>query len=154
MNNKKAIIPSKYNLEAVKRDLWKVLEAAPHEVPAIRQAIIEGEVDGGFYRGECCCIIGILSKNLGVPVMSLSQAYGILPDPHSPMEIFLYNIVEGDTPETSVYSRAVLNWCDEFLAELPARQAARLQEAVQADIEAILADVLPGEAGERELVKH
>lgn len=129
-----------YNLEAVKRDLWQVLQIAPSEAKSVRQAIMQGDVDGGFYIGECCCIKGIIAKSLGVPVKSLDQSYGIGLNRRSYMENFLFNIMEGDTPETNSYSRAILQWCDEFIAE---QGAIKLRQAVQADIEEILAQSLP-----------
>jgi hypothetical protein len=139
-----------YNLEAVKKDLWQVLQIAPSEANSVRQAIINGDLDGGFYIGECCCIKGIIAKSLGIPVKKLDQSLGISLNHRSYLENFLFNIMEGDTPETNAYSRAILEWCNEFIAE---QEAVKLRLAVEADIEEVLAQVLPvdEEAKEQEL---
>jgi hypothetical protein len=142
------VIHPVYDLKAVKKDLWQVLQAAPWEAELVRLAIIEGEVDGSSYNGECCCIKGIIARNLGVPVKKLKQLFGISLNPTSPLEIFLFNLTEGDTPETSQYSWQMLKWLDEFIAGWESQKAARLREAVNADLEEVLAAALSGEAGQ------
>lgn len=135
-----------YNLEAVKQDLWQVLQIAPAEAKSVRQAIIQGDVDGGYYIGDCCCIKGIMAKSLGIPVQELNRSYGIGLNRRSYLENFLFNIMEGDTPESNSYSRAILQWCDQFIAE---QNALKLRQAVQAGIEEVLASVLPVEDYDR-----
>lgn len=129
-------IPLSYNLAAVKKELFEVLSIAPEEARSVRQAIIAGDVDGGYYIGECCCIKGIIAAKLGIPVKNLEQTYGIGLNQRSYLENFLFNIVEGDTPESSAFSRAILEWCDEFIA---AQNALKLRRAVEADIAEVLA---------------
>ncbi len=133
-------IPPAYNLAAVKKELWEVLSIAPAEAKSVRQAIIAGDVDGGYYIGECCCIKGIIAAKLGIPVKNLEESYGIGLNNRSYLENFLFNIVEGDTPESSAFSRAILQWCDEFIAE---QNALKLRQAVEADIEEVLAFAMP-----------
>lgn len=133
-------IPPSYNLAAVKKELWEVLSIAPDEAKAVRQAVISGDIDGGYYIGECCCIKGIIAAKLGIPVKNLEEAYGIGLNQRSSLENFLFNIVEGDTPESSAFSRALLEWCDEFIAE---QKALKLRRAVEADLEEVLAAAIP-----------
>jgi hypothetical protein len=133
-------IPPSYNLAAVKKELWEVLNIAPEEAKAVRQAVIAGDIDGGYYIGECCCIKGIIAAKLGIPVKNLEAAYGIGLNERSYLENFLFNIVEGDAPESSAFSRALLEWCDEFIAE---QKALKLRRAVEADLEEVLAAAMP-----------
>lgn len=140
-----------YNLAAVKKELWQVLQLAPSEAKAVRQAILNGDVDGGYYIGECCCIKGIMAKSLGIPVKQLEESCGIGLDRRSYLENFLFNILDGDTPESSAYSRAILNWCDEFIAE---QKALQLRQAVEADIEEVLAAVMADEATQAPVLKQ
>jgi hypothetical protein len=133
-------IPPSYNQEAVKKELFEVLSIAPEEAKSVRQAIVAGEVDGGYYIGECCCIKGIIAAKLGIPVKNLEESYGIGLNHRSYLENFLFNIVEGDTPESSAFSRAILEWSDEFIA---AQNALKLRQAVEAGIEEVLGSVLP-----------
>jgi hypothetical protein len=130
-----------FDLAAVKQDLHKVLEMAPWETESVRLAVIEGKINGMRYTGTCCCIKGIIAQNLGVLVSEMPKFYGIMPDAHSPMEEFLYSIMPGDTPETSAYSKFILDCLEEFIAEQEALSAGKLQEAVQAGLEEALAAV-------------
>lgn len=142
-----------YNLAAVKKDLCQVLQAAPWEAGPVRRAIIEGEVDGSSYKGECCCVKGIIANDLGVPVKKLDQLFGITLNPTSPLEIFLINLMEGDTPETSEYSRQMLEWLDEFIGQWETQKAARFQEAVETGIEEALTAALATPVEQSELVQ-
>jgi hypothetical protein len=45
-----------WNLRTIKHDVWGMLLQAHAEVPALRQAIIDGKVDGSTYSGECACL--------------------------------------------------------------------------------------------------
>jgi hypothetical protein len=134
-------LKQEFDLAAVKQDLHKVLELAPWEAESVRLAVIQGKVDGRTYGGECCCVKGIIAQNLGIETSQINRFYGIMPDAHSPMEEFLYNIVPGDTPETSAYSKFILDCLDEFIAEQAALSAGKLEEAVQAGLEEALAAV-------------
>jgi len=87
-----------------------VLCAAPHEVLALRTALIEGRVNGLSYNdGECGCLVGTLAiaRNTG--------EYGIadlVPDSSRPAERFFLAISTGDTPVTSEFSRLAVEWID------------------------------------------
>jgi hypothetical protein len=98
------------NLRVIKHDVWGVLLLNKNEVPYLRQAIIDGKVDGSAYSGECSCLCGTLAKAKGInDGKSLAIA-----DSSSPAERFFLAIKRGDTPETNPVSKIVLGWIEEF----------------------------------------
>ena len=99
-------------------DYWDVLAHAPAEVPGLRTALLEGEVDGSTYEGECACLVGTMEK--------VGQEMGCEVDlPHRadrPAEQWFAPITPGDKPsekpETEGEFRAqhALDWLDEWTA--------------------------------------
>lgn len=81
------------------------------EIPALRQSIIEGRIDGSSYNGECACLCGTIEKTDNVEIKK--RIYD-LRDSDRPIERFFMNIRKGDKPETNQVSKIVLEWLDEF----------------------------------------
>ena len=98
------------DLRYIKHDVWGILLNAIPEVPALRQATIDGKVDGSTYSGECSCLCGTIGKARSKSAYDLE---GIETNSDSMAERFF---MKGDTPETNGASKVVLGWADEFLA--------------------------------------
>jgi hypothetical protein len=96
------------NLDLIKSDLFRVLTQAGPEIPALRRALTEGQVDGSVYEGDCSCLVGTIAKAKGCDYRDLPH------DSASPAERFFTAISPGDTPDTNPVSRIVLAWIDEF----------------------------------------
>lgn len=85
------------------------------DVPFLRKAILEGRIDGESYDGECVCLIGTLAKARKEHYENLCKDVDYYPGLHYPAEAWFFNIKRGDTPETSFFSKKVLEWCDELI---------------------------------------
>jgi hypothetical protein len=116
-----------FDLAAVKEDFLNVVSKLPDEVPYLRQALLEGRIDGMAYCGECACLKGTLArKAFGDTFKTTSQAVGYMQVAlgircgitDSQAEQFFYHIQEGDTPATNPYSAVVLDLLDEFLVDV------------------------------------
>jgi Pentapeptide repeats (8 copies) len=104
-------------LTPIRDDIWAVLCSAPQEVPALRNAIAAGRIDGSRYAGDCACLVGTLAKARGC---SEFQIEGLKPNGDRQAERFFLAIHVGDTPETSQISRLALQWVDEWLSNMRA----------------------------------
>jgi hypothetical protein len=91
--------------------MWVVLLQSIPEIPALKAAIKEGRIDGSTYSGECACLAGTVAKTRGVTHIQLGYA-----DNNRPIERFFLSIKEGDTPETSQFSKLALEWLEAFEA--------------------------------------
>jgi len=105
------------NLTPIRDDLWAVLSAAPREVKALRSALIAGFVDGSTYSGECSCLVGTIAAARKVSIDNLGN---LKPNSQRPIERLFMSIKKGDTPETNLISRIVLDWVDEWLSNMQA----------------------------------
>ncbi len=105
-------------LNNCKRDVLNVFQYLPQEVPALRQKIVEGKIDGTQYAGKCCCLIGSLGNDKAASCIPYYEK-GL----HNPGEQLFWQIREGDTPETNHFSKIALDLCDEFLEKLNKRPA-------------------------------
>ncbi len=103
------------NALSVKADLWELLLHAIPEIPALRQAIIDGKVDGSVYEGECACLCGTIAN---VRKCDYKQLEGIRPNSSRPAEAYFTGISKGNTPENNKIAAQVLVWIDELLALL------------------------------------
>lgn len=130
------------HLDRVKKDLFEILEKAPWEAYAVRQAIKQGKIDGTRYGGECCCIKGIIANNSGLGATDdFVTAYGITLDGYgySPVENYVRDIYPGMNPGNNEKCRQLLTWLDEFIAQEEAKKAAAVTASVQAGLEEVLA---------------
>src|SRR5690606_29949173 len=68
---------SKANLSIIKSDLWSILLPAKREISGLKQALIDGKVDGSTYSGQCACLVGTIAniRNCGY-----GELKGIRPD--------------------------------------------------------------------------
>ena len=100
------------NLSTVKNDFFEILLNAKKEVPGLRQALINGKINGTTYSGECACLVGTIANVRGCKYENLE---GINPNSSRPAEVWFLNIKEGTTPENSQVAEITLGWIDEFL---------------------------------------
>lgn len=88
------------------------------EVPALKQMLIDGRVDGSQYEGECACLLGSLANADG----GMDKVCATIPfyekGTHNPGEAFFLNIKEGDTPETNWFSKHAVSLCDMVIATI------------------------------------
>lgn len=103
------------DLTAIRDDLWAVLSAVPHEVPALRRALVEGRIDGQLYEGECACLVGTVEQAAGVEHGTLPL---LKPNSERPIERFFLNIEPGHTPESSIVVEIVVEWIDDWTARI------------------------------------
>ncbi|MBZ9975502.1 pentapeptide repeat-containing protein [Mesorhizobium sp. BR-1-1-10] len=103
---------SEANLRAIKHDIWGVLLNAIPEVPALRQALIDGKVNGSTYSGQCACLCGTIANVRGC---SYNDLDGIEANSGSAAERFFLAIRTGDTPEKNQPAKLVVGWIDEFM---------------------------------------
>jgi hypothetical protein len=97
------------------RDILFILNCLKSEVPALKEKLLAGEVDGTQYEGECACLVGSLAKTKG----SVDKVCAAIPfyekGTHNMGETFFLNIHEGDKPETNWFSKHALRLCNEVL---------------------------------------
>jgi hypothetical protein len=102
-------------LTPIRDDLWAVLSAAPGEVAGLRQALLDGQVDGSTYEGECSCLVGTLAHARGVNYDAIP---GLAPNSFRPAERFFMGINKGDTPDSNSAAKLALEWIDDWLARV------------------------------------
>jgi len=99
------------NLSIIKNDFWSKLLKLKHEIPAFKEKIKEGKINGSCYEGDCCCFVGSFANIKKVSYKSLE---GVYPDSGSPTERWFLAFKEGDTPENSQVSKITMEWIEEF----------------------------------------
>jgi hypothetical protein len=90
-----------------------LLNAIP-EVPALRQALIDGKINGSQYAGECACLCGTIANVRGCDFRNSEGMKGVTPDSTSMAERFFMGITPENTPENNGAAKMVLQWIDEF----------------------------------------
>ena len=108
------------NLEPIKNDFFIVLLHGIKEIGFLKQAIIDGKIDGSTYEGngECSCLSGTLYtgavKQDGPQEAARVDVIKSCRRAERPAERFFLGIKPGDTPENNQASQLVLEWILEF----------------------------------------
>src|SRR3990167_7317335 len=102
------------DLGGTKADIFKVLDLAPKEVPGLRQALIDGRIDGSVYSGECACLIGTLAN---VRQCNYQDMGALKPQSSRPSEkwFLMFRPGKNHTPERHGGAKITLGWIDEWL---------------------------------------
>ena len=100
------------NLGYFKTDILDILLRAPKEIAGLKQALIDGKVDGSVYEGECACLVGTIANIRGVQYDTLAN--GIKPNSRRPAEQWFMSIKKGDTPESSSFVKLTVEWIEEY----------------------------------------
>jgi hypothetical protein len=103
------------NLISIRDDLWAVLSVTPAEVEGLRQALLDGRVNGSTYQGECACLVGTLANVRQCDYRAMPT---LKPNASRAAERFFLAIRKGDTPETSQFSRLAVEWVDAWLGSM------------------------------------
>ena len=107
------------NLSEIKTDFLNEIRKLPNEIPYLRAAIINGEINGSTYTTHgCSCLAGTLAKACGVddPRSGMPNGFGVAAS--SPRERWFLGMRPGDTPRNNQVAAITLGWIDELLAEL------------------------------------
>lgn len=105
------------DLEFIRDDIWAVLSSSPKEVAGLRQALIDGKVDGSTYVGDCACLVGTIAN---VRKCSIDELPILKKNPTRAAERFFMGIKKGDKPKTNQVSKLALQWVDEWLENMKA----------------------------------
>ena len=95
-----------------KNDFWRVLLFAKNEIPALRQALIDGKINGSAYEGECACLKGTIANAMHCDYNAMP---GLVADISEPSEQWFLQIQIGMKPETSNVVKITVSWIDEFV---------------------------------------
>ena len=95
-----------------KSDFFDTLLRAPKEIDGLRNALVEGKVNGSQYQGACACLKGTIANIRQCNYAELGS--GLVVDAGLPAEQWFLMIKEGDTPETNQASKFAIEWIDEF----------------------------------------
>ena len=107
------------NLSDFRNDLFAILDQAPAEVAGLREALIEGKVDGSTYTGKCACLVGTIAKVHGIEDgAEVIEDLDLRGDASRPAEQWVMPIREGDTPDSEneggFRSKQTVEWIDEW----------------------------------------
>jgi hypothetical protein len=106
------------DLTPIKNDLFVVLLHAVPEIQFLKQALIDGKIDGSTYTGECACLSGTVFQgaqvNNGPQQKDREKLIMSCRDHSRPIERFFLAIRPGDTPENNHAAKLVMEWIEEF----------------------------------------
>lgn len=85
----------------------------PGEVAALREALIDGKINGSVYSGDCACLFGTIAKVRHCDVKELKGV--VRPNSNRPIEVFFYSIQVGNTPKNSRHAKCAVEWIDQFV---------------------------------------
>ncbi len=92
------------------RDILFIFQCLKSELPAFKDKLIAGEIDGSQYTGDCACLVGTLAKTKGEDVDKICSSIPFYQKGTQNMgETWFLNIRKGDTPENNEFSKHVLN---------------------------------------------
>jgi hypothetical protein len=100
------------NLSRIKMDFFGRMLLAKHEIPALREKLIAGEINGSSYDGECACFVGTIANKCHLNYTNLPL---LKPDSNSDTELWFLAIKPGMTPENNPVCKITLEWIDQFL---------------------------------------
>ena len=100
------------DLKGPKEDFFKVLDTSPNEVAGLRQAMINGKINGNQYEGECACLVGTIAKISNCKFNNMSN---LKPNSDRPAEIWFLMFRPGHTPENHAGMKKTLGWLDEWV---------------------------------------
>ena len=121
------------NLTSFRDDLVLAILNLPDEIPFLRQAVVDGKIDGTTYTGTCCCLAGTMCHAKEMEFDDFKVANLMPIDSMSPREIWFYNIRPGHTPENSEICKLTLGWIDEALAIVARIRTVKPAETAAAD---------------------
>ncbi len=99
------------NLSIIRNDFWAKLLILKNEIPAFKEKLIKGEINGSCYEGECACFVGTFAN---IKKVNYQKLEGIYPDSGSPTERWFLAIQPGHTPNKSQITKITLEWIEEF----------------------------------------
>ncbi len=101
------------DLAEAKADIFAIFELAIAEVAAVRDALINGTVDGSTYDGQCRCLIGTIAK---ARKCYYDDMTGIVASSSRPAEKFFSAIKPGHVPKINWRAALAVLWIDEWTA--------------------------------------
>ena len=111
-------LPQDY-INQCSRDMLFVFEHLKSELSAFREKLVNGEIDGTQYEGDCACLIGTLGK-VGGGIDKVCKAIPFYEKGlQNSGEQWFYQIRKGDTPEKSQFAAHALKLVDMVLAKKP-----------------------------------
>jgi len=102
-------------LSEIEADQATILDLAPDEVPALRAALVAGQVDGSCYEGDCCCLVGTLTA---------AGAVDLPRDSRRPAERYYQMIAPGHGCDRNDAARLAVEWIDRWTAQRAAEGGA------------------------------
>lgn len=118
-------------LNEASREMLFIFEHLKPELPALREQLLAGQINGTQYEGECACLIGSLAKGVAIkddPDTDTTEAMGDFINQvcesipyyekglHNVSEQWFYQIREGDTPDNNEFAAHALKLIDQVLA--------------------------------------
>ena len=122
-------------LTPIKDDFFAVLIRSLPEIGFLRKNIVEGNINGSTYDGDCACLSGTLAngakKHNGPQMDIVVKNIMSCRNASRPIERFFLNIAKGDTPETNQFSKLAMEWLDEFMFYIDSFRPEAEQKAKQ-----------------------
>ena len=110
-------LPQDY-INQCSRDMLFIFQCLKSELPAFRDKLIAGKINGSQYQGECACLVGTMANLKNTDVDKVCSAIPFYEKgTHNMGESWFLAIKKGDTPENSGFSKHVLALVDMVLAQ-------------------------------------